>query len=212
MNIIENKAVVNIQACDKTIEVTSNQTTTRPIKLRIEKKQDCDIVLVGEDIKYTVEIENLCSTDIENLTFKDELHDCFEYVDESFRVDGETRTPEFQGNTLYYKIDELKSCEIITITFEVAVTDNCCDCAIERSAQPIINQPHYNDDFVHGTGVPHATIYVEFPGGETKTTTVNNGGNWSIDAPYRLEIGQTVSAWQVEPGKKPSEPVTKIVV
>jgi len=214
LSTINNKAVVNLEACDRTIEVTSNEVTTKPIKLRLEKKQDCDIVLVGGRVLFTVEIENQCSTDVHDLTFKDKLHDCLSYVEGSFKVNDVPHHPEFEDDTLKYEIEELKSCETLTITFEVIVTDDCCDgchIEIERSAPPTIAQPHYNDNHVRGTGVRYATVYVEFPDGTVGSGTVNNGGNWSIDALYRLQYGQTIRAWQVEPDKKPSQIVTVTV-
>jgi len=213
-NKIENIAVVSIEGCGKTIEITSNEVVTTPVKLRIEKTQECNIVQVGENIKYTIEIENECG-DLDNLTFEDRLDPCTEFVENTFRVNREVRHPEVEGNTLTYNIGSLESCETLSINFEAKVTEACCACKNGpepiKSAPPTIRHIEYNDMSVHGTGVPLATIYVEFPDGEIRTGAVNNGGNWNIGAPYRLTIGQIVKAWQVEQGKAPSEIITSVV-
>jgi len=207
---IENKAVVSLEACNRTIEVASNEITTKPIKLRLEKKQDCDIVLIGENVKFTIEIENQCSTDVENLMFKDRLHDCFHYVEGSFRVNGIEEHPELEDRTLIFEIDQLRSCESVTIEFEVTVTDDCCDCTTEeQSATPTVMPLYQYSPSMNGTGISGATIYVERPSGAVVQTTVYPGGHWNLTlpAPYP-SAGQIYKVWQVEPGKEPSEIVT----
>ena len=212
---IDNQATVSLEACDRTIEVTSNEVTTRPIKIRLEKKQDCDIVLVGETVKFTIEIENECSTDVENLIFKDRLHDCFDYVEGSFHVNGHEEHPEFDDDTLTFRIDELNSCETVTITFEVTVTEECClGCRPEpeQSATPTVMPMYPYSPTMTGTGIAGATIYVERPNGAIVQTTVYPGGHWSLtlSAPYPT-AGQIYKIWQIEPGKEQSTIVTVTV-
>jgi len=213
-NRIENEALVKIEACDGKVQITSNRLEVTPIKLRVEKKQDCDFALVGQNIKYTIEIENECLTDVEGLIFKDAINACTEFVLGSFRANGHPEIPEFEDDVLVFKIDEIKAGETLIITFEVKVTDDCCSCGhmppLEQSTPPVISQVHYNH--VNGTGIPYAIIYVKFPNEDIVSGTVNNGGNWNIAAPERLEQGQIVQAWQVEPGKAASKTVEKIFV
>jgi uncharacterized repeat protein (TIGR01451 family) len=210
---IENKAVAKLEICDEEFEIVSNTVTTKPIKIRIEKKQNCDVVFIGENVKYTVEIENQCSTDVENLIFKDELDKCLEFVKGSFRVNGKVEAPEIKDNTIIFKIDKLESCETLVITFEAKATDDCCECKHKpKSEKPTVQQVKHNDNSVRGTGVPQATVYVEFPDGKIVSAVVNNGGNWNISAPDRLTDGQTVYVWQLETGKGASDTVEVIVV
>jgi len=211
---IKNNASINFQACEEEIKIESNELETNPIKIRIEKKQDCDFVLIGENIKYTIEIENQCSTDLFDLVFKDRFDECTEFVEGSFRVNDHVEHPTLVDHELIFEIEKLEECEELTITFEVKTTDDCCHCTHpqpEQSEPPTIRHPNYNDNYVNGTGVPYATIEVEFPGGQIVSTTVNNGGNWRVDAPYRLQRGDTVYAIQIEPNKSPSIQVSATV-
>jgi len=213
-NNIENKAVIKIDTCDNQIEIASIELITKPIKLQIEKKQDCDFVLIGDNIKYSIEIKNQCGTEVEDIIFEDKLDKCTRCTEGSFKVNGETKKPEIINNCLIYKIERIKSCETICIVFEVCVTDDCCNCNPEpdKSATPTVKQIEDNANSVQGTGIPYATVYVEFPNGNVIPGTVNNGSNWNINAPQRLYKGQIVSVWQLEPGKEPSDIISVIVV
>ena len=211
---IENKAVVEIGTCEQVVEVESNAVQTKPIKIKVEKKQACDTVLVGKNAKFKVVIENQCDTELHDLLFKDRLAKCLDFVEGSFKVDGHERRPEIRDNAISYKIDKLEPCKELTIEFEAKVGDDCCDCRHEpeRSLPPTVNQVRDNDNHVRGTGVPHATVYIEFPGGQTVFAVVNNGGQWNISAPSRLYEGQTIYVKQVEQGKAASVVVVHTVI
>ena len=208
---IKNKTLIEVELCGDKIEIASNTVETTPVKLMITKAADCDFVVIGERIKYTVTIKNECGGDLQNLKFKDELDECVEYVEGSFKVGDDEKEPELIDRMLTYEIEELKSCEKLEITFEVLATDDCCrGCRVDKSAAPTIRVMVPLTTTVNGTGISGSTVFVKFPNGETKQTTVILG-NWAIQAPDRLRIGDEISAWQKEVGKEESDVVTRTV-
>lgn len=217
MDLIQNKALVELELCGQTVEIASEPIETTPISLKITKTQDCDFVFIGERIKYTVIIENECGGELHNLVFKDELDECLEFVEGSFYVGDEPATPELVDGVLEYVIEELPSCETLEITFEVVATEACCrGCRPgpepEQSAIPTVRAMYPYSPSMGGTGVYGATIYVERPSGAIVQTTVLVGGSWNLtlSAPYP-SAGQVYKVWQVEPGKEPSEIVSVTV-
>ena len=215
MDLIKNRALVELELCEQTVEIASEPVETTPISLKVTKTQDCDFVFIGERIKYTVIIENECGGELHNLKFKDELDECLEFVEGSFRVGDEPATPEIVDGVLEYMIAELPSCETLAITFEVVVTEACCrGCRPdpEHSETPTVRAMYAYSPSMGGTGVYGATIYVERPSGAVVHTTVLAGGSWNLtlSAPYP-SAGQVYKVWQVEPGKSPSKIVSVTV-
>jgi|GEM_PF-1817170 len=207
---IKNRASIELELCDKTIEIASEEIEITPIKLKITKTQDCDFVVIGERIKYTVFIENECGGAVYGLKFKDELDQCLEYVEGSFRVGEEHKTPEIMEGILTYEIEEIGSCETLEISFEVIATESCCrGCRPdpERSTAPTIRPMIPLNPAMSGTGVSGATVFVEFPNGEIRQVMVY-AGNWGIIAPTLPRSGDVIKAWQIEPGKEESDIVT----
>jgi len=218
MELIQNKALIELELCGQTIEIASEPIETTPIKLTVTKKQDCAFVMVGERIKYTVTIENECGGELHNLKFKDKLDECVEFVEGSFRVGEHPATPELVDGVLEYVITELTSCETLEITFEVLATESCCrgcrpDPDPVQSARPTVRAMHAFSPAVGGTGIPGATIHVERPNGQVVSATVTFGGTWSLvlGMPMPRE-GEVFKVWQVEQGKEQSEIVTVVVI
>jgi len=59
---------------------------------------------------------------------------------------------------------------------------------------------------ISGTGVPGATVTVDFGGGETVSAVVADDGSWTVNAPDGTKmafIGASIAS-QTEPGKQPS--------
>jgi len=213
MERIRNRALVELEFCGNKVEVASETIETTPVKLSITKTQDCDYVAIGETIRYTVVIENECGGELSGLVFRDELDECVQFVGGSFHVDGHERDAEVIDGVLTYEIEELGSCDKVEITFEVLATETCCrGCTppAERSRPPTIRTILPMSSAVSGTGVSGAIVFVKFPGGETRQTTVVLG-NWVVTAPARLRPHEEVSAWQQEPGKEVSEIVTRTI-
>jgi len=144
------------------------------------------------------------------------LDECTIFVEGSFTVDGNPKTPEVHDNTLVFLIDKLERCDTITITFEAEVTKACCKCnrpEPEKSREPVTRTTISRfEPFIVGTGIRGATIIAIFPGNVERSTTVNLLGAWSIRVPVSLSAGQTITVFQVEPGKEPSNPVTVRVI
>ena len=118
---ITNKSQIEIEACDETIVVESNETTIHKLHLEVVKTAACNITAVGHHIRYCVSVKNESGVDLEDLLFKDILDPHTSYVPESFEVDGIRRTPTVANNTITYVIPELKDDETINICFRVRV-------------------------------------------------------------------------------------------
>ena len=85
---------------------------------------------------------------------------------------------------------------------------------LEPSQPPTINTVMENAPLVRGTGIPGATITVQFPNGIKTSTTVNALGIWTVQVPAAeqpLIEGTVITAYQTETGKGISNP-TEITV
>ena len=120
-NPIINKAQIEIEACDETIIIESNEEIVNKLELEVIKTAGCNITAVGNQISYCVSVKNESGVDLYDLLFKDEMDPHTSYVAGSFEVDGQPRTPTVQGHTISYMIAELEDDETITICFRVRV-------------------------------------------------------------------------------------------
>ena len=100
----------------------------------------------------------------------------------------------------------------------ITVTSNLTLYAIyeklEPSQPPTINTVMENAPLVRGTGIPGATITVQFPNGIKTSTTVNALGIRTVQVPAAeqpLIEGTVITAYQTETGKGISNP-TEITV
>ena len=118
---IVNQAQIEIEACDETLIVESNEVTVEKLQLEVIKTAGCNITAVGSQIRYCVSITNESGVDLFDLLFKDEIDPHTSYVAGSFEVDGHPRTPTVHGHTITYLIPELKDDETIVICFRVRV-------------------------------------------------------------------------------------------
>ena len=118
---ILNRSQIEIEACDETITVQSNQTTVTRLELEVVKTAGCNITAVGHHIDYCVRITNNSGVDLFDLVFRDTLDPRTSFVPGSFTVDGQPRTPTVQNNTITYDIPEIRDGETITICFRVRV-------------------------------------------------------------------------------------------
>jgi len=212
-NKIKNHATVEIELCDEKHVIESNTIEAEAVSIKLEKEQSCSQVMVGGKIKYTVKIINECGAEVHDLLFKDTCDECTKFVEGSFMVGEHHVTPEIHDHTLSYKIDKLESCDTITITFEVEATEACCKCHPcpdpDKSAKPSTRSSISRfERYVTGTGVRGATVYVTFPGDVVRSSTVSFLRAWSVRVPETLSAGDVITVVQVEPGKKPSDPVT----
>ena len=118
---ITNKAQIEIEACDETIVVESNEARVNKLHLIVVKTPGCNITAVGHHIDYCVSIKNESGVEVFDLLFKDVLDSHTSYVVGSFRVNGQPRTPEVNGQTITYLIPHLDDDQEIVICFRVTV-------------------------------------------------------------------------------------------
>jgi len=120
-DLITNKSQIEIEACEETIVLESNETTVHKLELDIEKTAGCNITAVGHHINYCVRIKNESEVDLQDLLFKDILDTKTSYVTGSFEVNGSPATPTVVGHTITYTIAELEDDDTVTICFRVRV-------------------------------------------------------------------------------------------
>ena len=118
---ITNRAQIEIEACDETIVVESNEETVNKLHLILVKTAGCNITAVGHHIDYCVSVRNESGVDLHDLLFKDVLDSHTSYATGSFRVNGAPATPTVVGQTLTYLIPELEEDEEVVICFRVTV-------------------------------------------------------------------------------------------
>ena len=214
-NKIINQASVEIEMHDGMHVIKSDLVEINPINIKVVKTANCDRVVVGGTIVYTIKIINECTSDVEDLLFKDVIDSCTEYVKDSFKVGDDYKTPDLDGDTLSYKIEKLESCDEVTIMFEVKVGEECGKCQPdpEKSAQPTVTRPitRFNT-MITGGGVRGAMVTVTFDDDTERSTTVGLLRTWSVSSIGMLSSGDTIKIVQKEPGKKPSDPVYVTVV
>ena len=120
-NEILNRAQVEIEACDETITIQSNQVEVKRLRLEVVKTAGCNVTAVGHHIRYCVAIKNESEVDLHDLLFKDILDPDTSYEAGSFTVDGQPRTPQVQGHEITYRIPLLQDDQTMNICFRVRV-------------------------------------------------------------------------------------------
>ena len=118
---ITNRSQIEIEACDETITVNSNETTVTRLNLEVHKTAGCNITAVGHHIDYCVKVTNESGADLHDLVFKDTLDPHTSFVPGSFTVNGHSATPTVHGQTITYNIHQLEDDESINICFRVRV-------------------------------------------------------------------------------------------
>lgn len=100
----------------------SNEVETRlifdPI---IVKFVDKEIAEVGDNLTYTVTVDNPSLVALTNVVFTDTLDDNLNYVYESFKVNGVTRMPVIEGQTLSYTIAQIEPTSQVEIEFQARI-------------------------------------------------------------------------------------------
>ena len=121
LDSITNRAQIEIEACDETIIVESNEATINKLHLIVVKTAGCNVTAVGHHIDYCVSVKNESGVDLYDLLFKDILDSDTSYVAGSFRVNGTPATPTVVGQTITYLIPEIEDDEEVVICFRVRV-------------------------------------------------------------------------------------------
>ena len=85
---------------------------------------------------------------------------------------------------------------------------------VAQTASPTIIKPKAGDAIIKGTAEPGSEVVVTLPFPEpnnTKTTTADENGNWTVATGQPLVEGQEVGATATKEGKDPSDKATTIV-
>ena len=120
---ITNKAQIEIEACDETIVIESNEETVHILKLVVTKTAGCAVTAVGHHINYCVTIRNESGVELHDLLFKDIIDSKTSYVTGSFRVNDSPATPTVVGHTITYNIPSLDDDDTVRICFRVSVDE-----------------------------------------------------------------------------------------
>lgn len=117
----KNKAEVEVTVCDETHVIYSNEVKAQKIVIRVEKLQNKECVLEGDQLEYTVKIYNESTIVIDEPIFSDDIPEGLEYVPNTFYVDNKQETPVKQpfSNRLTYKLKKLTPKSETVITFKV---------------------------------------------------------------------------------------------
>lgn len=84
----------------------------------VDKKEACR----RDILTYTILIKNASLVKETQVVFTDQMDDNVEYIDDSFRVNGENQTPALDNHTLYYIIPSIDAMSTIEIIFQVRIT------------------------------------------------------------------------------------------
>ena len=112
MATLGNITFLDLDLCEETVTIESNEVEVDIIDVEIKKEADCAYAVVGGQICYTITIENRSEVPFNDpaigpgqLFFRDPLDENLEYVQGSFTVDGHQRTPTVTNNEISYHLD-----------------------------------------------------------------------------------------------------------
>ena len=118
MATISNTSELELPICNDPLEVVSNEVVTEIIDVTINKEANCNYAVVGGNICYTITIESSC--DLDGVVFKDQLSNSVEYINGSFTVNDEPRTPTISADyELSYTFDLKEGTTVIKFCVHV---------------------------------------------------------------------------------------------
>lgn len=117
----KNKAELEVTACGDTHTICSNEVEAKKVVIELVKSQTKTCVFKGDTIVYTIKICNKGKVDIHNAVFSDDIPEGLKFVNGTFTVGGETKTPSAYGNKLTYTIAKIDAEDDVTITFSATV-------------------------------------------------------------------------------------------
>lgn len=118
---IKNTAILEFETCGRKHTFESNEVEAKKIKLTIFEEESCNVCFCGDTIEYKTKIFNDSRISLFNTEFKDTLDRDVRYENNTFMVDGKKETPYLNGQTLSFRIPELKDHKETVITFKVRV-------------------------------------------------------------------------------------------
>jgi uncharacterized repeat protein (TIGR01451 family) len=105
--------LVNNAARDTVVARNATSPGNKNYDLTIQKRADRDSVTAGEDITYTLEIQNLGPNTAFDIAIRDTLPD--------FVTPGNVGAGVVQGNVISWQVDSLRASQELEITYEVTV-------------------------------------------------------------------------------------------
>jgi len=118
---IDNMSQLNVTTCNEISTVESNTVEVDVVEITIEKTANCYWTVPGGVVTFCNKITNPSDIEIYDSIFIDELDDRFEYVPDSFMVDGVHASPLIIGRRIQYAIAQLRPETEKTICFKVKI-------------------------------------------------------------------------------------------
>ncbi|MCL2569856.1 MAG: hypothetical protein FWE16_01470 [Firmicutes bacterium] len=119
---IKNTSFVDIELCEDTVTVTSQEVEVSELQLSVVKTAMCPFAVVGGTIKFCTTIKNTTGFTIHELVFRDELDENLSYVEGSFTVNGgQEDDPTIIGRVITFPMEKIEDDEEIVICFKVRV-------------------------------------------------------------------------------------------
>ena len=89
----------------------------------IVKAVDKEVAEVGDNLTYTITIDNPSLVPLTNVVFRDTLDDNLNYVYESFQVNGMGKMPVIEGQTLSYTLAKSEPPSQVEIVFPARIAE-----------------------------------------------------------------------------------------
>ncbi|MCL2675435.1 MAG: hypothetical protein FWE84_02435 [Firmicutes bacterium] len=121
MSIVENISQLDVEACEETVVIESNEVEVEIVDLTLTKTVSCEFTFPGGVLTFCTLIENESEREIEDALFRDALDDRLTFIAGTFTVNGVPTTPVYENNTLEYLIPLISPESEIEICFDVRV-------------------------------------------------------------------------------------------
>ena len=126
MSKINNTSELEVEACGEMMTIHSNEVEVDVIDLRVVKTV-CPLTFAGGTIQFCTEITNPSDYPISPAVFRDVLDPRLTYIQGTFLVNGEPRTPTVTNNKLEYVIPVIEPHSTVLICFKVRVQQDTGD-------------------------------------------------------------------------------------
>ena len=119
---MKNRAFLDFGLCGRRHSIQTNEVELHKLELEFEKHgPECAHVVEGDIVEYRIIVRNKSNVELHHVEFRDPLHEGFEYVQHSFRVNGRHERPHVHRNELRYRFECIPAnCELV-ITFSVRI-------------------------------------------------------------------------------------------
>ena len=118
---ITNTSNLNLELCDESVTIASNEVQSKELDLTFTKTQSCQYFITGGTITYCIEIDNRSDVEFDSLRWFDVLDNRLTYVNNTFTANGAPKTPTINGQEISWSFATLHRHERITICFTAKV-------------------------------------------------------------------------------------------